>query len=125
MHPDLQPHFWSRLAAERAARGAAALDTLRPGWARLIDRPIQVETVTDCPLGQVFGHYLTAPRVLSRQSGRLGFVAMVPVALNAAWEAEVTRRRAADDPLVQLRVDGQGSSPAGRRFERELAGVGR
>lgn len=117
MHPDLPPP-----AAEHAACGAAALDTLRPGWARLIDRPIQVETVTDCPLGQVFGHYLTAPPALSLNSHRLGFAAMDVAALNAAWEVEVTRRRSVD-PLVQSQVDEQGSSPAGRAFEHELAGA--
>lgn len=47
-------------AAEiRAARGAALLDAVKPGWAAVLPRPedLDLGDPWNCVLGQVYGHY--------------------------------------------------------------------
>ncbi len=45
------------LAAERAREGAECLDALDPHWVQKIKRPIVMDDVHECVLGQLFGHY--------------------------------------------------------------------
>jgi hypothetical protein len=40
-----------------AQRGAALLDEVRPGWRENLTRPVNVTSIRDCPLGQLYGSY--------------------------------------------------------------------
>jgi hypothetical protein len=88
-----------------AATGALLLDRHRPGWARRITRPVAVDSVRVCPVGQVYGSWgygilrlvaAAGPEV--QDTERYGFMVSwgdrdYLEAVNAAWEAEVRIRR--------------------------------
>lgn len=104
---------------DRAQRGAAFFDIIRPGWVNGILNAIQVQTVTRCPAGQVFhgdnagrlysGYAWAFQNILPQDNPddhakRLGLrpavTELYPAArkresaeLDAAWEHEVAVRR--------------------------------
>lgn len=90
-------------AASRAARGAAHLDSVNPGWHyRINTDTLNIATGGNCALGQVYGSYgngVTVAGVAGR-SGDLGMVAITANidaeyrALTEAWVKEVESRRA-------------------------------
>lgn len=91
-------------ANERAAAGAALLDTKRPGWAREIDcATLDIATGRWCVLGQLYGGYGTGLTVLEIGSPSLmGFaVSNEREELNEAWREEIARRRLAEVPVAE------------------------
>jgi hypothetical protein len=96
-------------AEERAARGAALLDTRYPGWEQLIDRDTLIMQYCDvCILGQLYGSYSAGLRAIFavtvadawEAADRHGFCIDKPRLItyadqDEAWAAEITRRRTA------------------------------
>lgn len=88
--------------ASRAARGAAHLDAVRPGWHHRVDTDtLNIASGGRCALGQVYGSYgagLTQGHVGSAAPS-FGMVAMTSNidaeyrALTEAWVREVENRR--------------------------------
>jgi hypothetical protein len=113
--------------SQRVSRGAAQLDRWHPSWWECLTRPVQVNTMDDCPLGQCFGTFMGAPAQLRNRAWSYGFADTSVndgAQLDAAWTLEVARRRGQPLPeLAHLIVDGLGSSPAGRVFELTTAGA--
>jgi hypothetical protein len=91
---------------ERAARGAARFDQVRPGWSSGINPgTVDVRSLNRCPAGQVFGSFSVALKELGingqdqetivelgldvhpHESTRNGYAA-----LSAAWESEINER---------------------------------
>lgn len=89
--------------SERVQRGAAWLDTERPGWAGEIDLgQLILSSPCRCVLGQLYGDYVDAPLVDEHgdQAGvEHGFNAALTGteydALEAEWRRVITERRAA------------------------------
>ena len=86
-------------ATDRAAAGAALLGRHLPGWADLVTRPVQVDTVTDCPVAQAYGSWVGGALRMDLAGGSTvgyGFLSRGnhadQVALEAAWAGEITRR---------------------------------
>jgi len=89
-------------AASRAARGAAHLDGVQPGWQNQINtNTLNIAHSHRCALGQVYGTYgagLSQAHVGARAAD-LGMVAMTANidaeyrALTEAWVQEVEKRR--------------------------------
>lgn len=92
--------------AERAARGAARFDQVRPGWSGGINvGTVDVRSLDRCPAGQVFGSFGAALRELGissrdqdtivalgldvhpNEGNRQGYAA-----LSAAWAREINDR---------------------------------
>jgi len=84
-------------------RGAALLDEKRPGWSALIHtRILDMDSLSDCVLGQVEGDYLTACQRLGLDdslgsededaSWRYGFAVFSPD--DETWRSLVERAKA-------------------------------
>lgn len=91
------PTDYDAPAADRAAAGAALLDHHLPGWADRVARPVQVDSVTDCPVAQVYGSWVGgALRLDHGETVGYGFLSRGferdREALEAAWAGEITRR---------------------------------
>jgi hypothetical protein len=91
-------------ASERAHVGALLFDRAQPGWAHNITRPIEVDTITACPVAQAFGegswtrgYWALVARLDGEEVEPVahGFLAVGETdgrALDAAWTAEVAAR---------------------------------
>lgn len=92
---------------QRVAAGATWLDLNAPGWLAQIDlSSLDIEEPCNCVLGQVYGHYFSAPAsaryadagegysYLADDRGFNGPEEDMP-ALNSAWSVLIGDRRAA------------------------------
>lgn len=79
-----------RTGDDATRRGADLLDVMVPGWHRRIDLgSLAMDSVSDCVLGQLFGHYVVGAGAISVQRGwRFGLTDN-----GAGWERVVERRR--------------------------------
>jgi hypothetical protein len=90
---------------ERVRRGAALLDERTPGWMERInlDR-LDIGSLADCPLGQVFGgfwaghQHLWGTLWMSGEARQHGFADLPKnfTALTETWRALISERRASD-----------------------------
>lgn len=94
---------------QAAARGAVRLDEACPGWWRQVTSPLQMDTSTDCVLGQVYGeYYLGKCQLKVRQPARHGYTLTMGryyfgrrllawQKLADAWSVEITARRSTEN----------------------------
>jgi hypothetical protein len=89
-------------ANDRAVRGAAWLDARYPAWESILRDRVDIGSVVDCVLGQLYGSFSAALRVTPDQPGWLedhGFCAddtdgPTNDDLSAAWETMIYARGA-------------------------------